>query len=202
MDDFRFTESQWDKISAELGRTGRSKHEGDRQDLEMICDNFAQLRPRLGRGAPTPARARDAWRKVAAAASKLGAAIDGLRAAGAADFSFIDGHQGGAANWAAQLPLLKQAAEQAADLEMAGARTVSNMADPMRDGFVKQLTMMWKGYGGRISHGDGPLVRFLSAVTAPALIWAGEKPMTTDAMKECVRRVRKEMTRTVSSMSK
>ena len=72
-----------------------------------------------------------------------------------------------------------EAAEGAAEFEMAGARNVSNAADPMRDGFVKQLAMIWKGYGGRISHAeDGPLIRFLSAVTAPALIWAGEKPMT------------------------
>jgi hypothetical protein len=58
---FHFTESEWDKISVELGRTGRLKCEGDRQILEMICGHFAQLRPRLGRNAPTPARARDAW---------------------------------------------------------------------------------------------------------------------------------------------
>jgi hypothetical protein len=99
----------------------------------------------------------------------------------------------GAENWAAQLPLLKQAAEQAAKLEMAGVRNVSNTADPMRDGFVKQLTRMWEGYGGRISHGDGPLVRFLAAATEPALIWADEKTMTTDAIKGSVRRIREEM---------
>ena len=29
----------------------------------------------------------------------------------------------------------------------------------MRDGFVKQLAMIWKGYGGQISHAeDGPLL--------------------------------------------
>ena len=58
--------------------------------LEMICGHFAQLRPRLGRNAPTPAKARAAWRKVAAAARKLEVAIAGLRAAGAADFTFLD----------------------------------------------------------------------------------------------------------------
>jgi hypothetical protein len=191
MGDFRFADDQWDKISVEFGRIGRLKYEGDRKMLEMICDHFAQLRPGLGRGAPTPARARNAWRKVAAAAHKLEVAIADLRAAGAADFAFLDGHRGGAASWSAQLPWLKQAADWAAECEMARVRTVSNKADPMRDAFVRQLMMIWKGYGGRISHGDGPLVRFLSAVTAPALIWAEEKPMTIDAVKGSVRRIHK-----------
>jgi hypothetical protein len=127
----------------------------------------------------------------AAATHKLEVAIADLRAAGAADFTFLDGHRGGAASWSAQLPWLKQAADWVAECEMAGVRTVSNKADPMRDAFVRQLMMIWKGYGGRISHGDGPLVRFLSAVTAPALIWAGEKPMTIDAVKGSVRRIHK-----------
>jgi hypothetical protein len=194
MDDFRFTESQWDEISAAFARTGRLKCEEDRQILEMICGPFAQLRPRLGRNTPTPARARAAWRKVAAAAHKLDLAIAGLRDAGAADFAVLDaGHQVGTASWktwSKQLSLLKQAADWAAELEMAGARKVSNAADPMRDGLVKQLAMIWKSYGGRISHAeDGPLVRFLSAVTAPALNFAGESPMTTEAIQGAVRRL-------------
>jgi hypothetical protein len=45
---FHFTESEWDKISVELGRTGRLKCEGDHQILEMICGDFAQLRPPVG----------------------------------------------------------------------------------------------------------------------------------------------------------
>jgi hypothetical protein len=188
---FHFTESEWDKISVELGRTGRLKCEGDRQILEMICGAFAQLRPRLGRNAPTPARARDAWGKVAAAARKLEVAIAGLRAAGAADFTFLDNHQGGMAGWAAQLPFIVEAAKGAAQLEMGGTRTVSNAADPMCDGFVKQLALIWVSYGGRISHTeDGPLIRFLSAATAPALFWADEEPMTTDALRGSVRRIR------------
>jgi hypothetical protein len=191
MDAFRFTQIQWDKISAVSGRTGRLKCEEDRQYLEMICNNFVQMRPR--RDIPTPAKARDAWGKVAAAAHKLEVAIAGLRAAGAADFAVLDACPVKAAKWSAwsaQLALLKQAADWAAALEMAAPRTVSNAADPMRDGFVKQLMVMWKGYGGRISHTeDGPLLRFLSAVTAPALNWADEEPMTTDALRGSVRRI-------------
>jgi hypothetical protein len=187
---FGFTERQWDEISAELARTGRLK-DGDRQMLEMICEDFVQLRPRLGRNAPKPAKARDAWRKVAVAAHKLDVAIAGLRAAGAADLTFLDGHQGEAARWAAQLPLLKHAAQRAAELEMLGVGTVSNNADPMRDMFVKRLAMFWKGYGGRISHAeDGPLVRFLIAVTAPALMSVNEEPMTLEAIQATVRRIR------------
>ena len=191
MDAFRFTESEWDKISVELGRTGRLKCEGDRQILEIICGDFAQLRPRLGRNAPTPARAQAAWNKVAVAAHKLDVAIKGLRVAGAADFTFLDNHQGGVAGWAAQLPFIVEAAKDAAQLEMAGGRKVSNAADPMRDELVKQLAMIWKGYGGQISYAeDGPLLRFLSAATASALIWADEEPMTTDMLRESVRRIR------------
>ena len=194
MDVFHFTESEWDEISAELGRTGRMKCEEDRQILEMICNHFAQLRPKLGRNLPAPGKARDAWHKVATAASKLEAEIDGLRAAGAADFALLDwlddGHRGGWKHWSEQLSLLKQAAAWAAEIELAGARKVSNAADPMCDGLVKQLAMIWKSYGGRISHAeDGPLLRFLRAVTAPTLIWASEKPMTRDALRGSVRRI-------------
>jgi hypothetical protein len=189
--DFHFSESQWDQVSAELGRTGRLKNEGDRQTLEMVCDLFAQSRPRLGRGAPTPERARGAWRKVAVAAHRLDGAITGLRAAGAADFTILDNHQGGVAGWAAQLPFIVEAAKGAAQLEMAGVHTISNKADPMRDAFVKRLAAIWKSCGGQISHAaDGPLIRFLSAATAPALIWANEKPMTSDALRGSVRRIR------------
>lgn len=193
MGDFRFTNEEWDKISAELARTGHLKWDGDRQILEMVCDSFTRMRPRLGRDAPTPNPARAAWRKVALAARKLEVAIAGLRAAGAADFTVLDaGHQIGAAKWkvwSAQLPLLPPAADWAAELEMAGAHTVSNAADPMCDGFVKRLMTIWKGYGGRLAHTeDGPLVRFLTAVTEPALILAGEKPMTADAVREIIKK--------------
>ena len=150
--------------------------------------------PRLGRNTPTPAKARDAWHEIAAEARKLEAAIAGLRAAGAADFAFIDwlddGHRDGWKNWSEQLSLLKQAADWAAEFEIATARKVSNAADPMRDGLVKQLAMIWNSYGGRISHAeDGPLLRFLSAATAPALIWAGEKPMSDDTLRGIVRHI-------------
>jgi DUF971 family protein len=187
---FCFTESQWDEISAGLARIGRLKYEGDRRLLEMICGHFVQLRPRLGRAAPTPAKARNAWRRVAAAAHKLNVAIAGLRAAGAAEFTFLDGHQGGAAGWVAQLPLLEHAAEWAAELEMLAARAVSNNADPMRDALVGQLARFWVGSGGRLSHAkDGPLVRFLTAVMIPTLAAANENPMTVEAIRGTVRRM-------------
>jgi hypothetical protein len=195
MDAFRFTDGQWDEISAEiLRRTGRPKCEEDRQMLEMICNHFAQLRPRLGRNIPTPAKARDAWHEIAAEARKLEAAIASLPAAGAADFTLLDwlydGHRDGWKNWSEQLSLLKQAADWAAEFEIRTARKVSNAADPMLDGFVKQLAMIWKNYGGQISHAeDGPLLRFLRAVTAPVLIWASEEPMTPDALRASVRRI-------------
>jgi hypothetical protein len=194
MDAFRFTECQWDEISAELGRIGRLKDEGDREMLEMICGQFAQMRPRLGRGAPTPTKARDAWLKVAAAARKLDLAIANLPAAGAADFTFLDNHQGGWKSWLAQLQLLKQGANWAAKIEMAGTYSVSNRTDPTRDAFVKQLATIWEGYGGRISHAnDGPLFRFLRAVTTPALKSAGERPIKTEALKWSIRRIRRNM---------
>ena len=124
MDAFRFTDGQWDEISVELGRIGRLKDDSDRQILEMICNHFAQLRPRLGRNTPTPAKARDAWHEIAAAARKLEAAIAACPAAGAADFTFLDwlelGHRDGWKSWSEQLSLLKQAADWAAEIEMAG----------------------------------------------------------------------------------
>jgi hypothetical protein len=192
--EFRFSESEWDAISAQLAQIGRLKNDTDRQIFEMICGHFAQLRPRLGRNTPTPSKARDAWRKVAAEARKLETTIRGLRAAGAADFSvldwFDDGHQAGWKSWSVQLSKLKEAADRAAVLEMAMARPVSNKADPMRDGLVRQVAIIWESYGGRISHTeDGPLLRFLSAVTAPTLIWAGEKPMSVEALRWSVRRI-------------
>jgi hypothetical protein len=189
MGPFRFSESDWNAISVEWARTGRPKDEGDREVLEIICEGFVRLRPKLRRNLPTPKRARAAWHKVATAAGKLEAAIEGLRPAGAADFTlldwFDDGHRHEWKIWLEQLSLLKRAPYAAGEIELARARTASNAADPMRDGLVKRLVTTWQGYGGRISHGeDGPLVRFLSAV----MVSVGE-PMTTDAVRGCVRRI-------------
>jgi len=80
--------------------------------------------------------------------------------------------------------LLKPEASWAAKIEMAGARTVTNNADPLLDGFVHRLAAIWKECGGQITHGeDGPLIRFLSAVTAPTLAWVGKKPLTIDKLR-------------------
>jgi hypothetical protein len=198
--EFRFSESEWDAIAELLSSMGRPKIDTDRQMLEMICNPFAQLRPRLGRNQPTPTRARAAWRKVTVAADRLDREIAGLRAAGATDFTVLDDAcptvdpEKVKIKWSAwwtQLGQLKLAAAwaEAFELTIAPPR-VSNRSDPLRDGFVAQLMRIWKGYGGPISYSDsGPLVRFLSLVTGPVLIWASEEPMTVDAIKESVRRI-------------
>ena len=55
MTGFHFTESQWDDISAELERsTGRLKNDGDREILEVTCNSFVKLRPKLGKNQPSP----------------------------------------------------------------------------------------------------------------------------------------------------
>jgi hypothetical protein len=203
--EFRFSESEWGEIAELLSSTGRPKSDTDRQMLEIICGPFAQLRPRLGRNHPTPTRARAAWRKVAVTADRLDREIAGLRAAGAADFTVLDAcptvptveakkAEIELIKWSAwwvQLRELKLAAAWAEAFEgtIAPPR-VSNRSDPLRDGFVEQLMRVWEGYGGPISYSEsGPLVRFLSLVTGPVLIWAGEEPMTVDAIKESVRRI-------------
>lgn len=82
------------------------------------------------------------------------------------------------------------AAEKAAELEVHGAPTVSNNADPMLDGFVKQLTNVWQEFGGHVTHSEnGPLVRYLIATTKPVLASAGEQPMTVAAIQGSVRRI-------------
>jgi hypothetical protein len=180
---FRFTDDEWTKIAGMLERVGRLRYDGDRRDLEFFCECFAQTRPRLGRNMPTPARARDAWFDVAAAAKRLQAAIAGLKPAGAADFT--------AASWAAELPLVAQASKRAADLEMHGVRREANNSDPFRDAFLRQLMRAWSGYGGRLSHArNGPCVRFLMAVSSTALEAAGEHSMTADELVAAVRRLR------------
>ena len=105
----RFTDAEWDEIAGLLERIGRLPADEDRQTLEFICDGFAKIRPVLGHDLPAPARARDAWLRVAAAAHRLDAAIAGLRKDGAADFTMLDHHQGGAAKWVEQLPLMAEA---------------------------------------------------------------------------------------------
>jgi hypothetical protein len=189
--EFHFTDDEWDEIAGLLERAGRLRYDGDRKMLESVCDGFARTRPTLGRGLPAPALARDAWLRVATAAHRLGAAIAGLRKAGAADFTFLDNHQGGMASWAARLPLVARDAKGAAELEMHGVRRVASNKDPLRDGFLKQLVVVWSGFGGRVSHAaNGPCVRFLATVSGAALRAAGEKPMTVDELRAAVRRLR------------
>ena len=114
-----------------------------------------------------------------------------MRAAGAADFTFLDNHQGGWESWSAQLKLLKPEANWAAKIEMIDTRTVTNNADPMLDGFVHHLARIWEERGGQITHGeDGPLIRFLSAVTTSTLAWVDKKPLTTYKLRGSVRRMR------------
>jgi hypothetical protein len=157
----------------------------------MVCDNFAQTRCTLGRNLPAPARARDAWLKVATATQRLEAAITELRKAGAADFTVLDNHQGGVASWAAQLPQVVQGAKEMAELEMQGVRRGASNSDPLRDGFLKGLMVAWSGFGGRLSYAEkGPCVRFLTTVSAPALRAVGEKPMTVGKLRAAVRRLR------------
>jgi hypothetical protein len=175
---FKFSDREWDRIRAELAPTGPIV-EFDRRKLEFFCLRFVASRPRLGRNAPAPKKARAAWRTVAAATHRLEVAIAGLPPAGAKRLTF----------WARHLPQLRQAADSAADFETAGARKVSNTADVLRDTFVKNLLLFWKGRNARVAHAeDGPLVRFLSAVTAPALTQVGEQPMTHGQIRASVRR--------------
>lgn len=196
MSGFHFNDAEWDAIGDELERhTGRLKYDGDRRSIEMICDRFVRLRPRLGKGLPTPTAARDAWIEVANAAVRLDSAIAGLRTAGAADFTIIDNHKGTAADWAAALPEIMQAAQYWAELETLGARTVSNKSDPVRNGLVVQIVRMWQGFGGNVGTGynnyrrtsDNPLVRFIAAVTTPVMVAAGEKPLTLGTIRGIVR---------------
>jgi hypothetical protein len=188
---FHFTDDEWDAIAGFLERVGRLRYDGDRETLETVCDGFAQTRPTLGRNSPAPARARDAWLRVATATQRLEAAIAGLRKAGAADFTVLDNHQGGVASWAAQLPLVMRGAKEAAELEMQGVRRGASNSDPLRDGFLKQLMVVWRGFGGRVSYAEnGPCVRFLATVSGSALRAIGEKPLTVDKLRAAVRRLR------------
>jgi hypothetical protein len=191
---FRFTDVQWTAINAEIAALGRQS-EHDRQQLELHCDRFARSRPKRGPGLPTPAKARKQWLEVAKASRRLDDAIKGLRDAGAADFTMLDGHQGGASKWAAALPGIAAEAEQAAKLE-SYVETPANNADPMLDGFVTLLVRTWEAFGGdaAIGYNDGtgtpcgPLLRFLTAVTEPTLQAAGEDPLTASALRSKVRK--------------
>lgn len=194
---FRLSDAEWDNIGDYLEEaTGRLKYDGDRWSLEFACNCFVVPRQKRGRSLPTPAKAAKAWHKIADQAQKLHDAIEGLREAGAADFTMLDNHQGHAAAWAASLPSLVQGARDAAALELYAPKTANN-SDPGRDFFVLRLVRLWKGYGGRVAAGyddaagkaDGPLVRFLQMVTAPAMKAAGEAAISPDALRALIRRV-------------
>lgn len=199
MDPFLFTDDQWTAITAELQGLGRQDYSGDRQGLEIICGAFVGARTRLGRNLAAPKRAHDAWLNVASAARQLDEAIAGLEPAGAAAFTIVDGHRGEVAKLAAALPWIAREAQYFAELELHGtAKDVSNNADPGRDAFLRQLVRMWEAFGGKVSAGfdahrgqaDGPLVRFLGAVMSPALVAAGEKPLSANAIRGAVRKLK------------
>lgn len=189
MSAFRFTTAQWDAIGAHLDRIGRGRSAGDRQSLELQCEIFVRLRPKLGRGLPTPSRARDAWIAVNVAAKRLRTAIAELKDAGGADLTLIETSPGASIEWLAGLDGLIRGADQAAGLEMVNPPKVAKNTDPLRDDLIVRLAWLWKGYGGGLSNAeDGALVTFLVTVTGPAFEAIGEPPPSTSTIRGVLRK--------------
>ena len=204
METFRFTDEEWAQISAELSALGRLDCEANRWTIEMICWGFAALRPRLGRNRFVPTVARDAWLRVARTAAELDEAINGLRPAGAADFTSLDNQPDGLAEWSSKLSMLVDDAKWAAELEMAAYAPYDTAdgsnGDPMLDGFIEQLVRVWEGFGGKPSVGysesagnvSAPLLRFLTVATTAALAAAARRPvqpLTPDQIQGIVRKL-------------
>ena len=197
---FAFTDAQWQPIAVELSGIGRLG--GDRRSLEFVCGIFIQSRPRVGKGLPTPKKAREAWLKVADAADALDNAIKGLREASAADFTMLDDHSDRIFEWMSALPSLARGAREAAEYEIHEIKPTANNADPVRDFFLSQIITIWHEYGGAVrastdpsSHREGgPLVRFVSAVMAPVFAKLNEAPPTPGMIRSAVREHRLRQT--------
>ena len=119
-----------------------------RSDLQQFREVASETRKK---SAVAKEGAAGIAQNVADEAGKLGRAIDGrLRAAGAADFTFLEAAcpvKETEAKWSAwllQLRLLKEAATWAENVEKEGIRAVSNNSDPMRDDFVEHLMRIWE----------------------------------------------------------
>ena len=184
IDGFRFSEEEWSEVIREWPEVYNET--AARWDIETSCWMFARRRGLLkGRkGLPTPDRARKAWLDVAEAARKLKLAIGNLADAGAADLGFID-----ATEWASELPSFEKRAKWAADMERTWRKKPANNADPDRDWLVESLVRIWRTYTGHaVSENDGPLMRYLLAVTEPAFEAAKMKEPTVDMLRGVLRK--------------
>ena len=131
-----------------------------------------------------------AWLKISSAARKLQLAISELREAGATDFNIL-GNIAKADEWAAQLPLVISSAKESARLELM-RRSKANNADPHRDNLVHSLVSVWLNHTGErkvSTTEDGPLMRFLDAITTPTLIAADVEPLTTATLRGILRKM-------------
>lgn len=182
MKDFRFSEEQWLEVAREF--PSDCNVAGARWEIEFLCDRFIRRRLDFGKGLPTPDAARQVWLDIETAAHKLDLAIAKLAGAGAADMKFIDCQE-----LAAALPSLRRRALWAADMESTRRGKPANNADPDRDWFVETLVGIWKQHTKlEAVSDDGPMMRYLLAVTESAYEAANEKKLPTVDMLRGVRR--------------
>ena len=188
---FRFSDEQWETISQDLRKSASFNDNVCRLEVSIVCGGFVHLRPHIGKDLPSPERAKKAWLTIASAARKLQLAISELREAGATDFNIL-GNIAKADEWAAQLPLVIRSAKESARLELM-RRSMANNADPHRDNLVHSLVSVWLNHTGERkvpTTEEGPLMRFLAAITTPTLIAANVKPLTTPTLRGILRKRR------------
>lgn len=189
MSAFQLSDADFDEVCRDLKNEDGFNPEALRWTLNLHCGAFAQLRPRIGKDLPTPDRAREAWLEIARAAKRLKVAIEGLREAGAADFSFIGSN---ADKWAASLPSLIEAARWAAEIERYLNPPVANNADPHRDGLIQILVRVWQSWRAdkRVSTAEnGPLMRYLVAITTPTFKAVSEPPPSIETLRGILRKL-------------
>lgn len=189
MSRFQLSDADFEEICRDLKDEDGFNPEALRWTLNLHCGAFVQLRPRIGKDLPTPDRAKEAWLEISRAAKRLKAAIDGLREAGAADFSFIGTK---ADEWAASLPALIEAAKWAAKMERYLNPPLANNADPHRDGLIQMLVRVWQSWRSdkKISTAeDGPLMRYLVAITTPTFIAVKEPSPSPETLRGILRKL-------------
>ena len=173
---FHFSDEQWETISQDLRKSASFNANVCRLEVSIVCGGFVHLRPvHWQRFAITREGEQGMARHMLARRKSFNSQYPNCARRAPRTSTYLATIAKGD-EWAAQLPLVISSAKESARLELM-RRPKANNADPHRDNLVHSLVSVWLNHTGerKVPHTeDGPLMRFLVAITTPTLIAADE----------------------------
>jgi hypothetical protein len=218
MTDFRYSESDWRKVAAQLPKDANELDV--RSSTELAAEHLIRD---IGRPRPIPSKILKAVRQVSKSAKKLQTDIDALALAtdelvslvpmvttiprGALDETDIRVRDAienveATSRFLRFLPELARAAdEHTIELQALARhpRKLSNSVDWWENEYITELLRIWRYHGGELKtsvdpvsdESRGPLIRFLSAATGPVFTACDRKALTGGQLRSRVRKARK-----------